>query len=73
MLSRPQIGAERRTLTKNKGPILVIRPGGMGDAVMSIPMIRALRAVAPSRRIDIICESRNEAVFKLAFPDNVTI
>ena len=72
-MSRPQAGAERRTLTDTEGAILVIRPGGMGDAVMSLPMLTALRAIAPDRRIDIICESRNEAVFKLAFPDCVTV
>ena len=73
MLSRPQGSAQRALLADTEGPVLVIRPGGMGDAVMLLPMLFALKEEVPGRRVDILCESRNEAVFKLAFPDCNTI
>ncbi|QWV99230.1 glycosyltransferase family 9 protein [Geomonas nitrogeniifigens] len=44
--------------------ILVIRPGGIGDAVLLIPALRALQAAYPSCRIEILAENRNAAVFE---------
>ena len=73
LMSRPQRQAELRRLHDTDGPILVIRPGGIGDAVMLLPALHALKAAAPARRVDILCESRNEAVFKLAAPDSRTL
>jgi len=43
--------------------ILLIRPGGIGDAVHLIPAIRALRCAYPDSSIDILAEQRNSAVF----------
>jgi ADP-heptose:LPS heptosyltransferase len=43
--------------------ILVIRPGGIGDAVLLIPALRALRKIYPGARLDILCEKRNAGVF----------
>jgi ADP-heptose:LPS heptosyltransferase len=48
--------------------ILVIRPGGIGDAVLLLPALRALRAAFPGARIDILAERRNAAAFALAGP-----
>ena len=73
LLSRPQKNAERRKLQDTEGPILLIRPGGIGDAVMLLPALRALKTAAPTRPIDILCESRNEAVFNFALPESRTI
>jgi len=42
---------------------LIIRPGGIGDAVLLVPALRALQAFYPECRIDILAESRNAAVF----------
>ncbi|MBU5612329.1 glycosyltransferase family 9 protein [Geomonas azotofigens] len=42
---------------------LVIRPGGIGDAVLLIPALRALMAAYPACRIDILAEYRNAAAF----------
>ena len=48
-------------------PVLVIRPGGLGDAAVLLPSLAALREALPSAvRIDILCEPRNAAVFGLA-------
>jgi len=48
--------------------ILIIRPGGLGDAVLLIPMLRGLKRLCPGAKIDILCEKRNAGVFGLV-PD----
>jgi len=42
---------------------LFIRPGGIGDAVLLVPALRALQAAYPACRIDILAETRNASVF----------
>jgi lipopolysaccharide heptosyltransferase II len=54
---------------KNPGPmknILIIRPGGIGDAVLLLPAINALKSAFPDAKIDILCEKRNAGIFGLA-------
>ncbi len=43
--------------------ILLIRPGGIGDAVLLIPFVRALRTQLPSASLTVLAERRNAAVF----------
>jgi ADP-heptose:LPS heptosyltransferase len=45
--------------------ILLIRPGGIGDAVHLIPAINAIKAAYPDAAIDILAEKRNSAIFSL--------
>ncbi|WP_224962338.1 glycosyltransferase family 9 protein [Geomonas subterranea] len=45
------------------GSVLVIRPGGIGDAILLIPALRALQGAYPSCRIEILAEKRNAAAF----------
>lgn len=45
--------------------ILVIRPGGIGDAVLLIPALRAFKDAFPDARIKVVAERRNAAVFGL--------
>jgi len=45
--------------------ILIIRPGGIGDAVFILPFVRALRQKYANAEIDILCERRNRDVFML--------
>jgi len=45
--------------------ILVIRPGGMGDAVLLIPALLALRDRFPAAKITLLAERRNAAAFSL--------
>lgn len=45
--------------------ILVIRPGGIGDAVHLIPTITALSKALPFVAIDVLAEHRNSAVFSM--------
>lgn len=44
---------------------LVIRPGGLGDALMSVPFLRALKAAYPSSHITVVCVKRNQPVLEL--------
>jgi len=45
--------------------ILVIRPGGMGDAVLLFPLLQAIRRRFPSATIEVLAERRNAEVFGL--------
>lgn len=45
--------------------ILLIRPGGIGDAVLLAPAVRAIRTAFPAAVIDVFAERRNAGVFLL--------
>ena len=45
--------------------ILVIRPGGIGDAVLLIPALQALRSRNPDAKITVLAERRNASAFLL--------
>lgn len=48
------------------GPaVLVIRPGGIGDAVLLLPALTALKGLVQPSRIDVLAEARNASVFAL--------
>lgn len=42
--------------------MLIIRPGGMGDAVFLLPVLNVLKA--QGIQVDILCEKRNQGVFE---------
>ncbi len=65
VLSRPQTATSYPSLRSLEGPLLVVRPGGIGDAVMLLPMLASLRAGFPGRAIDVLCEQRNGDIFAL--------
>lgn len=44
--------------------ILVIRPGGIGDAVLLIPALKILKKHYPDSQIDILAEKRNAGILK---------
>ena len=44
---------------------LFIRPGGIGDAVLLIPAIKAVSSAFPDCHIDILAETRNSGIFCL--------
>lgn len=46
--------------------ILVIRPGGIGDAALLMPSIKKLKKSLPGVKVDVLCEPRNMGVFKNA-------
>lgn len=51
--------------------LLVIRPGGMGDAVLLFPLLQALRGRFPAATIAVLAERRNAEIFGL-IPDLVS-
>jgi ADP-heptose:LPS heptosyltransferase len=44
--------------------ILIIRPGGIGDAVLLLPMLNQLSSLYPEAKTDVLAESRNAEVFE---------
>lgn len=59
LLTAPQLVEEPALACK----ILVIRPGGIGDAVLLLPMLHELALLHPDAKIDVLAESRNSEVF----------
>ncbi len=45
--------------------ILIIRPGGIGDAVLLIPAIKHIKTRYPESQITVLAEKRNAEVFEL--------
>jgi len=43
--------------------ILIIRPGGIGDAVLLLPMLQQLSTIYPDAKIEVLAERRNAEVF----------
>ncbi len=43
--------------------ILVIRPGGLGDAALLFPSLKILRSLFPLSSVDVLCEKRNNGIF----------
>jgi ADP-heptose:LPS heptosyltransferase len=60
------------TLPENPKRILVIRPGGIGDMLLLLPSLCALRNKYPEAQIDVLCEQRNVQALELAGLINVT-
>lgn len=48
--------------------LLMIRPGGIGDAVLLVPAICSIKKLYPDCEISVLAESRNGAIFALC-PD----
>ncbi len=46
--------------------ILLIRPGGLGDMIILLPVIRTIQKRFPDATIDLVCEKRNINVLALA-------
>ena len=57
--------ASNLTTTNPINKILIIRPGGIGDAVLLIPAIKILKNYLPGSEIDILSEKRNSEIFAL--------
>ncbi len=45
--------------------IMVIRPGGLGDGIMSVPFLKALRQRCPEGKITLVCVKKNKAALEL--------
>lgn len=55
----------KRNRTVKNDAFLFIRPGGIGDAVLLVPAVSALKRVFPKAIIDILAEKRNSAIFSM--------
>jgi ADP-heptose:LPS heptosyltransferase len=73
--SASRLIATPRITQDTKSPkILVIRPGGIGDAVLLYPALRELRAEFPESLINVLAEKRNSGVLAFCpYVDNVIL
>lgn len=55
----------KKDMPKNLRSVLIIRPGGIGDAVLLVPAIQVLKKKYPATKITVLAERRNSAVFGL--------
>jgi len=58
-----QLAPLRQNRTDNFRSILFIRPGGIGDAVLLTPAIKAIKKKYPEANIDVLAEKRNSGAF----------
>lgn len=58
-------GPSGRKIPRSPDKFLFIRPGGIGDAVLLIPALRAVASTFTNSRIDILAETRNSEIFNL--------
>ena len=59
-------------IKKNPSKFLIIRPGGIGDAVLLFPALKTLKENYPNSQIDVLAEKRNSDVFKFCcYVDNL--
>lgn len=69
LMPRPRHKAVR---ISSPSRILFIRPGGMGDALLLLPAIKAASDHFPGTRVDVLCEKRNKGVFQaVTFVDSI--
>ncbi|MDD2308763.1 MAG: glycosyltransferase family 9 protein [Desulfuromonadaceae bacterium] len=54
-----------RDLASPVTSVLLIRPGGIGDAVLLAPVIRSLKKIYPSIHVTVLAEQRNAGAFLL--------
>jgi ADP-heptose:LPS heptosyltransferase len=53
--------------------ILILRPGGMGDMILLLPILHRLRQALPEAHLTLVCERRNLEVLHLANWDSSII
>jgi lipopolysaccharide heptosyltransferase II len=53
--------------------LLVIRPGGLGDAVLAVPLLRALRRRFRDAHVDVLMERRNAGLLPADVADRVLL
>jgi ADP-heptose:LPS heptosyltransferase len=58
-----RLGKRRTSINQKNEKVLVIRPGGIGDAALLLPALKILKDVIPATQIHILCEPRNTGVF----------
>ena len=67
-------GVKFKNKPENIRRILVIRPGGMGDAVLLLPVLKEIKLKYSGIIIDILCEYRNSGIFSSTpYVDNIML
>lgn len=61
MMSTPAIAPGQETFHS----LLLIRPGGIGDAVLLAPAVRSIKKNYPTSQITVLAEKRNAGMFQL--------
>ncbi|MDD4857329.1 MAG: glycosyltransferase family 9 protein [Candidatus Krumholzibacteria bacterium] len=51
-------------MSRAKGKILIIRLSSLGDLILMVPMLRALRAGFPDREIHLVCKEKYAGLFE---------
>jgi ADP-heptose:LPS heptosyltransferase len=51
---------------KSLRQILILRPGGMGDMILLLPILQRLRQALPEAQLTLVCERRNLEVLHIA-------
>ena len=54
------------SLPTNPKKILIIKLWAIGDSIVMLPLLKALREKFPSTEIDVLCRNRNKEVFECA-------
>jgi ADP-heptose:LPS heptosyltransferase len=60
------VPARKKSVAPAPHSILIIRPGGIGDAVLLLPAISILKSAYPDAKIDVLAEKRNASIFLLS-------
>ncbi|MCK5849631.1 MAG: glycosyltransferase family 9 protein [Kiritimatiellae bacterium] len=58
--------------TSNIRKILIIRPGGMGDMIVLLPIIKLIKKHFPEADLELVCEKRNLEAIQIAGLKSVT-
>ena len=57
---------DKPTKTTDVQRILIIRPGGMGDMIVLLPVIKLIKKHYPESEIELVCEKRNMKALHIA-------
>ena len=64
-MPEPDSGAGQPIPANALRRVLLIRPGGLGDAVLTYPMLKGLRTAYPDTRFDALVETRNAGIYRI--------
>ena len=62
---RPRFGGSYSLDVDGVRRILVVRPGGLGDLLLALPLFRRLKETFPAASIDLLCMKRNAGLARI--------
>ena len=54
---------KKKPLLQDNKTIVILRFWGLGESILTLPMIKALKEARPNSKITVLCTKRNEGVF----------